>query len=173
MVRSRLVSLSLLLCFGALTEAAREMSLGIYGGSGVTFLHTSLPTRKLNLLYFDGESATLTASGSLDSQTALLREHIELNPSDEFEGLLRDSINLVLRRLCEWEWDLFEWAEEHTTNIFKNPDRVAGKPVSAPTSSDIDRYRDSTTDILNWLGWLTWTDCPSKCDIGVSLLYIK
>lgn len=60
------------------------MSLGIYGGSGVTFLQTSLPTRKLNMLYFDGESAILTACGSLDSQTALLREHIELNPSDKF-----------------------------------------------------------------------------------------
>jgi len=36
------------------------------------------------LLYFDGESATLTATGSLDSQTALLRHHIELDPSDEF-----------------------------------------------------------------------------------------
>ncbi|KAJ8071149.1 hypothetical protein OCU04_001489 [Sclerotinia nivalis] len=61
-----------------------EMFIGIYGGSGITFLHAVLPSRKLNLLYFDGESATLTASGSLDSQTALLRQHIELNPSDVF-----------------------------------------------------------------------------------------
>jgi len=59
------------------------MSVGIYGGSGITFLHTALPSRPLNLLYFDGESATLTASGSLDSQTALLRQHVESNPTSE------------------------------------------------------------------------------------------
>jgi hypothetical protein len=60
------------------------MSLGIYGGSEVSLLHTAIPSRPLNLLYFDGESTTLTATGCLDSQTALLRHHIELNPSDEF-----------------------------------------------------------------------------------------
>jgi hypothetical protein len=61
-----------------------EKSLGIHGGSGITFLYTAIPSRPLHLLYFDGESAALTASGSLDSQSVLLRGTIELNPSDSF-----------------------------------------------------------------------------------------
>lgn len=60
------------------------MSLSIFGGSGVTFLHIAVTSKSLDLLYFDGESATLTATGSLDSQTVLLCRHIELDPSDEF-----------------------------------------------------------------------------------------
>jgi hypothetical protein len=37
-----------------------------------------------HVIILDGELASLTATGSLDSQAVLLRRHIELNPSDKF-----------------------------------------------------------------------------------------
>ena len=60
------------------------MSLGIYGATGVTILHTFVSTAPLQLLYFDGASATLTKAGTLDSQSALLRHQVDANPSNEY-----------------------------------------------------------------------------------------
>jgi hypothetical protein len=88
---------------------------------------------------------------------------------NDFESLLKDSIHIVLDRLCHWEWDLFEWSENHTTDLFRNPNHVAGTPIEEPTSKEINHYGDSTDSIMKWLGWSTWTDCPTKCAIGVRL----
>ncbi|KAF2658698.1 hypothetical protein K491DRAFT_624459 [Lophiostoma macrostomum CBS 122681] len=58
------------------------MSLGIYGSSGTPRLYTMVTTRKLALVYFDGQSASLTALGTLDSQMALLQNEFVGNPSE-------------------------------------------------------------------------------------------
>ncbi|KAK1833603.1 hypothetical protein QBC39DRAFT_400775 [Podospora conica] len=57
-----------------------EMSVGIYGGSGQSNLHVYSTTRPLNIIYFDGQAATLTALGTLDSQMSILQGHVPLYP---------------------------------------------------------------------------------------------
>ena len=60
------------------------MGLGIYASTGITFMHTFVTTRELKLLYFDGQSAVLSIYGTLDSQTALLRQNVLKEPGKEF-----------------------------------------------------------------------------------------
>ncbi|KAJ5774086.1 hypothetical protein N7457_008982 [Penicillium paradoxum] len=60
-----------------------EMSLGIYGSTGGPELRTMTTTKELRVIYLDGHSATLTTTGTLDSQIAILRNHIPANPSEE------------------------------------------------------------------------------------------
>ncbi|KAM7191372.1 hypothetical protein V8F33_008975 [Rhypophila sp. PSN 637] len=57
-----------------------EMSVGIYGGSGQSNLHVYSTTRPLNIIYLDGQAATLTALGTLDSQISILQGHVPLYP---------------------------------------------------------------------------------------------
>ncbi|KAM7219791.1 hypothetical protein V8F06_004825 [Rhypophila decipiens] len=57
-----------------------EMSVGIYRGSGQSNLHVYSTTRPLNIIYFDGQAATLTALGTLDSQISILQGHVPLYP---------------------------------------------------------------------------------------------
>ncbi|KAJ4307379.1 hypothetical protein N0V84_012778, partial [Fusarium piperis] len=57
------------------------MSVGIYGGTGDSRLYVYGTKRPLNILYFDGQSATLTSAGTLDSQIALLQGNVPLYPS--------------------------------------------------------------------------------------------
>ena len=60
------------------------MGLGIYASTGITLMHTYVTTREVKLLYFDGQSAVLSTYGTLDSQTALLRQHVLKEPGNEF-----------------------------------------------------------------------------------------
>lgn len=57
------------------------MSLGIFGATGHSVLHTLVTTRSLKILYFDGQSATSTETGALDSQIALLQGEIPSVPT--------------------------------------------------------------------------------------------
>jgi hypothetical protein len=100
--------------------------------------------------------------------TPLFTSHLTPNHINPFEGLLKDSISIVLERLCHWEWEIFEWSENHTTNIFRNPSRAPEQLISGPTEDEINLYGDVTESILKWLGWSTWTDCAAKCAMGVS-----
>lgn len=56
------------------------MSTGIYGGSGQSSLHVYSTSHTLNIIYFDGQAATLSALGTLDSQMAVLHGHVPLYP---------------------------------------------------------------------------------------------
>jgi hypothetical protein len=59
------------------------MSIGIYGSTGTAKLHTMRTTKELRVIYLDGHSATLTTTGTLDSQIAMLRNHVPADPSEE------------------------------------------------------------------------------------------
>ena len=60
---------------------SREVSMGIFGGFGQTKLYVYGIMRTLNIIYFDGQSATLTTGGTLDSQMAVLQGQVPLYPS--------------------------------------------------------------------------------------------
>lgn len=61
------------------------MGLGIHASTGVTFLHTFVTAdAKTSLLRWSIRCTVLSDYGTLDSQTAILRHHIELEPGNEF-----------------------------------------------------------------------------------------
>jgi len=65
------------------------------GRGGVTFLRTYRSTRKLGpLLYFDGMSAALTSSGTLDTQSLLIDGFVDKNDRSFFNDYTR------AKRLC-------------------------------------------------------------------------
>jgi len=57
------------------------MSIGIYGSVGTAVLHTMITKKTLRVIYFDGQSASLTTTGSLDSQMAILGLHVPIKPA--------------------------------------------------------------------------------------------
>ncbi|KAL0929626.1 uncharacterized protein CTRU02_215525 [Colletotrichum truncatum] len=57
------------------------MSVGIYGGFDESLLHVYGTTRALTIIYLDGQSASLTPVGTLDSQMALLQGNVPKSPS--------------------------------------------------------------------------------------------
>ncbi|RWA05638.1 hypothetical protein EKO27_g9465 [Xylaria grammica] len=58
-----------------------EMSLGNFGATASSVIHTLASTRPLRILYFDGQSATLTETGTLDSQMAILGGEVPSSPA--------------------------------------------------------------------------------------------
>lgn len=59
------------------------MSLGIFGSSGTPELHTMTTTKELRVIYLDGHSATLTSTGTLDSEMAILKGYVAEDPSED------------------------------------------------------------------------------------------
>ncbi|KAK5633879.1 hypothetical protein RRF57_009593 [Xylaria bambusicola] len=111
-------------------DACSEMSLGIFGGSGSSVLHTVAPTRPLRVIYFDGQSATLTETGSLDSQLAILNGQVLPNPTynqiyDEGRRALDlctlvDDLDLdgVVRMNAGFEILLCDWPKSGIEHLF-------------------------------------------------------
>jgi hypothetical protein len=85
------------------------------------------------------------------------------------ERLLHSAAEAVLKKLCSWEWDLFEWSERHTSNYLGDKPRHEITFRNNP-QHEINRYRDETAEILKWMGWDTWTQCERQCGPSVSLL---
>lgn len=89
--------------------------------------------------------------------------HISPHSLGALEFLLKDSIGHVMEELCKWEWELFEWSEQHSTNLLESKE-VSGKIQSC----EIDYYLKRTASMLEWLGWNNWEDCEQKCGWDVS-----
>ncbi|KAI0111279.1 hypothetical protein GGR51DRAFT_509573 [Nemania sp. FL0031] len=106
------------------------MSLGIFGATGSSVIHTLTTTRPLRIIYFDGQSAVLTASGTLDSQMAILGGEVPATPAynhiyDENQRAL-DLCNLVgglkidgvVRMNAGFEILLCNWAQSGVKHLF-------------------------------------------------------
>ncbi|KAF7872174.1 hypothetical protein EAF04_003099 [Stromatinia cepivora] len=66
------------------------------------------------------------------------------NSLNAFEEVLKDSVQIVLDRLCHREWEIFEWSENYTTNIFRNPEGLAGIAISKPSPEEFAYFSDRT-----------------------------
>lgn len=97
--------------------------------------------------------------------------HIELDSLSEFEVLIKESTQVVVSRLCEWAWNIFEWTDGQMHN------RLQQSLLAPTTSSDeighmirqgIAHQKDKTRDLLKWIGWDIWQDCENKCAPNVS-----
>ncbi|KAF8244918.1 hypothetical protein K440DRAFT_426420 [Wilcoxina mikolae CBS 423.85] len=84
-----------------------EMSYGIMGGrGGETWLHTYVTTRDVRVLVFDGMSAALGGSGTLDSQSVFL--YGEVKNETRRRGRQRGPVFDEYTRAA----DLCKWAEK-------------------------------------------------------------
>lgn len=115
-----------------------EMSLGIFGATGHSVLHTLVTTRSLKILYFDGQSATSTETGALDSQIALLQGEIPSVPTynliyDEEQraldlcDLVRElGIDGVVRMNAGFEILLCDWPQAGVQELFSSNHSLPG-----------------------------------------------
>lgn len=90
-----------------------------------------------------------------------------LNPTRlaRAEVLFYHSTNSVMEKLCTWEWDMFEWSEKHTTNYFGHQ----GEPSDLPSiSKEIKEKSKLAAEVLEWIGWDTWSQCDRQCALNVS-----
>lgn len=78
-----------------------EMSYGIMGGRGLTYMLTYQTLRPAKVVYFDGMSAALSDSGWLDSQEVLLSGKSK-GDSSPWEGGGVFGEDRRLTELCKW-----------------------------------------------------------------------
>lgn len=89
------------------------------------------------------------------------------------ELLIYHSINAVMEKLCDWEWELFEWSENRTTAYLGVQDTPGHLPTHglAPDmqllEKEISHYHKRTTDTMTWIGWDTWNQCDDHCKVEV------
>jgi len=94
--------------------------------------------------------------------SSLFTGYLPSSSLNEFEEVIKDSIYIVLNGLCNWEWDIFEWNENYTTNLFESSTPMLDLEVPEPPVEQFDKFLDRTKSLLKWLGWSTWIDCPKK-----------
>lgn len=86
---------------------------------------------------------------------------------NDFETLIKDSIEIVLNGICEWEWSIFEWSENRTSNyLFASADTISAKPIAL--SEELKHHEENTRAILAWMGWDVQYSCEEKCSWDVS-----
>ncbi|KAI1158176.1 hypothetical protein F5B18DRAFT_665389 [Nemania serpens] len=124
------------------------MSLGIFGATSSSVIHTLASTRPLRVVYFDGQSATLTETGALDSQMAILGRQVPEIPTyshiyDEDQralelcDLVNDlGIDGVVRMNAGFEILLCDWPKSGVKHLFAsnitlpgNQERQANKSL--------------------------------------------
>ena len=119
-------------------KVCSEMSIGIYGSVGTTVLHTMVTKKPLRVIYFDGQSASLTTTGSLDSQMAVLGLHVPINPGYDYVynetlrahqlcGLIKDlGIDGVVRMNAGFEVMLCDYSDSGVQEIITSNITVPG-----------------------------------------------
>ncbi|KAI1127110.1 hypothetical protein F5Y10DRAFT_293108 [Nemania abortiva] len=123
------------------------MSLGIFGATGSSVIHTLATTRPLHVIYFDGQSATLTETGTLDSQMAILGGDVPPIPTynhiyDENQralGLcaLVDELGIdgVVRMNAGFEILLCNWPQSGVEHLFASNLTLPGNQERAQDKS--------------------------------------
>jgi hypothetical protein len=114
-----------------------------------------------NISLADSKNLTISRCSSVYT------EYIEPSTLNEFEVLIKESIRIVMLELCNWEWDLFEWSERHTTDLLD--------PRAEPFSDglalveEFERIAERASSTMQWIGWDDWHDCDLKCEPNVRL----
>ncbi|KAF2110837.1 hypothetical protein BDV96DRAFT_666675 [Lophiotrema nucula] len=105
--------------------------------------------------------------------SSVYTEHISLNSLNDFELIIKQSINIVMKELCAWEWDLFAWSESHTTNLM-NPSRALNDRMwtNRDLVQEFSEYTNKSQKLMDWLGWDDWHECDRKCNYN-ELCYIS
>jgi hypothetical protein len=108
---------------------------------------------------------------TLASCSAAYTGHIQLESLSEFEVLIKESTHIVVIKLCQWAWDLFEWTDSRMHNRLQ---QIAQASTSSSREDirtiqqEIVQHKSMTQSLLQWTGWDVWQSCENKCgaDVG-------
>ena len=104
----------------------------------------------------------------------LYTKHISSKDLHRFEALIKDSVEIVLRRICSWEWDAFVWTEQYTSDLLQSSREVSDEDTtkiisgSKGVEEEIETFAQTTKEFLKWINWDLWTQCDEKCSWNVS-----
>lgn len=125
--------------------------------------------------YPSKEASTVEEIRSLtvDRCSSIYTDHTPSQMYNDFENLIKQSFHIVLRKLCQYEWEVFEWSEKWTSDLLQRgmDSKEKGGSKSEEPNVPIDEivwFRNATKGLLEWLGWDIWTECDSKCSWNVS-----
>ena len=102
----------------------------------------------------------------------LYTKHISSKDYNRFEALIKDSVEIVLRRICSWEWDTFVWTEKYTSNLLPNDggashEKTTNMSGSNAVKEEVKTFAQTIKDFLKWINWDLWTQCDEKCSWNV------
>lgn len=110
---------------------------------------------------------------TLDRCSNLFTKYVPTGTYNRFEALLKDSIQIVMGRICEYEWEVFEWSEQHTSDLLRNPRNQRQYEKSEKTrqgdndvrltDGTIEIFTERTREFIKWMGWDLWTHCSEPC----------
>lgn len=110
---------------------------------------------------------------TLDRCSNSFTKYVLAGTYNRFEALLKDSIQIVMSRICEYEWEVFAWSERHKTDLLRHPRNQSQceKDETTKQSYDVVRLTDetiktitkSTKEFIEWIGWDLWTRCLEPC----------
>lgn len=110
---------------------------------------------------------------TLDRCSNLYTKYVPAGTYNRFEALLEDSIQLVMGRICKYEWEAFEWSERHSTDLLRHPhdqpeseeDETTrqSEDIIRPPDETIKTFMETTKAFIEWIGWDIWTRCPEPC----------
>nr|XP_036584434.1 uncharacterized protein CTRU02_05509 [Colletotrichum truncatum]KAF6793952.1 hypothetical protein CTRU02_05509 [Colletotrichum truncatum] len=114
------------------------------------------------LEYQVSDQTTTTKEQTISRCTSVYTKLIKPKSLARSEKLLFKSFEVVMKKLCQWEWSLFEWSERRTTNFLSSQQDFGADSLH----DEILQQRKSAQDLLGWIGWDTWTQCDRQCALN-------
>ncbi|CAI7572245.1 unnamed protein product [Penicillium bialowiezense] len=97
-----------------------------------------------------------TKNKTLARCSTLYTESIALNTLSEFEVLIKESTYIVVTRLCQWAWNVFEWTEGRMHNRLQQiaqTSTISSQGDKHTIQQEILQYQAETHSLLQWVGW--------------------
>lgn len=117
-------------------------------------------------------SIEATKSKAIEGCSSIYTSHLQQQSFNEREALIKDSIEIVLGKLCTWEWDMFEWSDQQTWDLLRNPGVSSLQALTAAVAdvskSEIAERADEAYQMLKYIGWDLWESCDRQCAWNVS-----
>lgn len=116
----------------------------------------------------------ISGSGSIEATrlkaiqgcSLIYTSHLEQQSFNERGALIKDSIEIVLEKLCTWEWNLFEWSDRQTWDLLRHPgvlsSRVPTVAKAGVLSVEIADRAAEASNMLKYTGWDLWESCDRQ-----------
>ncbi|KAF5854068.1 hypothetical protein GGP41_006844 [Bipolaris sorokiniana] len=121
-----------------------------------------------------GISPAAAKKETISRCSRIYTDHVDSNRLNDFEVIIRDSIQVLMHKLCSWEFDLFALSDRYTSDLFDpKHELVASSELVSKTSvrAAFDYIRTSTEELMEWIGWDSWHGCEHRCAFN-ELCYI-
>ena len=81
--------------------------------------------------------------------------HIDPNTVNDFELVIQQSLELVLGKICTFEYEAFLRADRWL--------HQGDHERSISGFTEVQDLSDDVQSVIKWLGWDNWSDCPDQC----------